>query len=144
MIIENLSHLKSLETLIKILLQDKNEVVTSDSDHLFITFKLAEIVLIDVKVHMITKTELGDNVFAHLINHSGDLIGTIDFSENIITVGDEEFKISGNTDGSLYCHLCGKEFFIDDRGVANHGSPDSIDHDADAEHTPYSLDYPLE
>lgn len=144
MIIENFSQLKSLETLIKMLLQDKNEIVTSDSDHLFITFKLAETTLIDVKIHKITKTELDDKVFVHLINNSGDLVGIIEFTEYTMTLYDTELESSENSDGSLCCDICGKEFFVDDRDVASHGSPDSIDHDADAEHTPYSLDHPLE
>jgi hypothetical protein len=38
------------------------------------------------------------------------------------------------------CHQCGKEFSIDQHGVATHLTEDEeIDHDADADHVPYTL-----
>ena len=39
------------------------------------------------------------------------------------------------------CHQCGKEFSIDGHGVATHLTEDEeIDHDADADHVPYTLE----
>lgn len=41
------------------------------------------------------------------------------------------------------CHICGKPFSIDSAGIATHASatePTGIDHDADADHVPFTLD----
>ena len=35
-----------------------------------------------------------------------------------------------------HCVECGAAMFVDGVGVAYHGEPDAIDHDADADHTP--------
>ena len=39
------------------------------------------------------------------------------------------------------CHVCGEPFRIDVSGIAHHvDDEDETDHDADADHVPYSLD----
>lgn len=41
----------------------------------------------------------------------------------------------------MYCHECGQEFIIDENGIANHVDEDgNIDHDADGNHVPFSLE----
>jgi hypothetical protein len=38
------------------------------------------------------------------------------------------------------CHVCGREYTLDDNAVATHDSdesPDGIDHAADADHVPF-------
>ena len=50
--------------------------------------------------------------------------------------------ICGLTDPDEWCHECGGQFSITDEEVAYHVSatePDGIDHDADANHVPYSI-----
>lgn len=45
-------------------------------------------------------------------------------------------------DPDEWCHECGAQFAINEDGTAQHVSaetPDGIDHDADADHVPYSL-----
>lgn len=40
-----------------------------------------------------------------------------------------------------YCHVCGESFVFDVVGIAHHVDDEGgIDHDADADHVPYSLD----
>ena len=36
------------------------------------------------------------------------------------------------------CVLCGESMFIDETGVAFHGTPDEVDHDLDAAHVALS------
>lgn len=64
-----------------------------------------------------------------------------ELSEALVTAG----IISENwREGSLdapSCHQCGESFTLDSEGVANHTDDNAdVDHDADADHTPYTLE----
>lgn len=48
--------------------------------------------------------------------------------------------INALDDPDEFCHECGKQFAVDDSGVSNHlKEGGGIDHDADADHVPFSL-----
>lgn len=48
-------------------------------------------------------------------------------------------KAQANQPAKAHCHECGESFFITDTGIAHHtGNP--IDHDADADHVPFTLE----
>ena len=54
----------------------------------------------------------------------------------------QSMKIEAPTIETQYCHECGEPFVIDDQGIATHTDKHGLerDHDADADHVPFSLE----
>ena len=44
------------------------------------------------------------------------------------------WQLTGDEEPLQRCVECGGPMFVEDSGVSHHGEPDSIDHDADADH----------